>query len=121
MWYLKSFIVLIFFFSALKEILLFPPVTVAVKMTRLRSLFTQYLELILSLVLYKTVSASLAYWSTFIVFIFSSSYCQSKLKKCPIRQNLFPHTTQRKPILLSAHLLHSFISTSSHGDLPTAD
>lgn len=81
----KIFNGFVFFFSTLKEILLFPSVTVAVKMTRLRSLF-MHLELILTLVLYKTVSAYLAYWNTCIVFIFSSSCCQSKLKKSLIRQ-----------------------------------
>lgn len=77
---LKIFHCFVVFFSTLKEILLFSSVTVAVKTTRLRSLF-RHLELILTLVLYKTVLASLAYWNTFIVFIFSSSCCQSKLKK----------------------------------------
>lgn len=41
----KTFYCFVFFFSILKELLLFLSVTVAVKMTRLRSLFT-YLELI---------------------------------------------------------------------------
>lgn len=115
----KIFHHFVFFFSTLKEILLCLSVTVAVKMTRLRSLFT-HLELILSLVLFKTLSASLVYWSTFI-YILSSSCCKSKLQNSLIGQDFFPHTAKRKPILLSAHLLHPFISISSHGDLPAAD
>lgn len=51
----KIFNYFVSFFSTLKEILSFLSVTVSVKMTRLRSLFT-HLELILNLVLYKTVS-----------------------------------------------------------------
>lgn len=76
----------VFYFSTLKEILLFLSVTIAVKMIKLWSLFT-HLELILSLFWYETVLASLAYWSTFIVFILSSSCCQSELKTGIIRQD----------------------------------
>lgn len=95
------------FFSSitLKENALFLSVIVAVKLIRLRFLST-HLEL------FSRVQDGVNFFgllSSFIVFILSNACCQSRLKKKVSLDRIFSsHTSQRKPALLSAYLVHSF-------------